>query len=110
MVLERLVQRQDLPRHLRPDGTVVIVVLNMGVALEQVNHREIRRGLAVGDGATFQDEPALGAMGLRELPEEPGLAHPGLADDRHHLALTGPGPLQRSVEGIQLGAHALQSA
>ena len=42
-------------------------------------------------------------MGLCELPEEPGLPHTWLADDRHHLALTIAGPLQRLAEDVQLG-------
>ena len=41
-VLERLVERQHLPGHLGPDGRVVIVLLDVGVALEQVDDREIR--------------------------------------------------------------------
>ena len=34
--------------------------------------------------------------------EEAGLAHPGLADDCHHLAVPGPGLFQGLVQGREL--------
>jgi hypothetical protein len=40
-------------------------------------------------------------MKLREFPEQPGLAHPRLTDDRDHLPLTGTGLLQRLAELVQ---------
>ena len=45
----------------------------------------------------------MGAMGLRELPEEPGIAHTGFADNRDDVALTTAGPLERLVELAQFG-------
>ena len=36
---------------------------------------------------------------MGELVEEAGLAHPGFPDDRHHLAVPGPGLLQGLVQG-----------
>ena len=62
-VLEGLVQRQHLPGHLGPDGAGVVAVLDMAVALEQVDDREIGRGLAVGHRGALQHPPALGAVG-----------------------------------------------
>jgi hypothetical protein len=42
-------------------------------------------------------------MGVREFPEEPGLPHTRLADDRHNVALTGAGLLERLAELAQFG-------
>ena len=47
-VLEGRVQRQDLPGQLGPDGAGIVVVVDMTVALEQVEHGEVGRRLAVG--------------------------------------------------------------
>ena len=52
----------------------------------------------------MQDEPALGAMGLRDLPDEAGLPDAGLPDDGHDLAVAGRGPCQRATQLLQLGA------
>jgi hypothetical protein len=46
-VLEALVEGEHLPGHLGPDGVCVIVLVNMAIALEQLNHREIGGGLAI---------------------------------------------------------------
>ncbi len=66
---------------------------------EQVADRQIRGGLAIGGRAALQQKPALGARRLGELTEEAGLPHPGLPDDRHHLAVPRPCPLQGLVQG-----------
>ena len=50
----------------------------------------------------MQDEPALAAMRLRDLPDEAGLADARLPDDGHDLAVTGGGPFQRAAEQLQL--------
>ena len=47
------------------------------IGLEQVHHREIGGGLAVGHRAALQLQPALHTMGVEELVEQTGLAHPG---------------------------------
>ncbi len=56
--LERRVQGEELAGDLLADGALVIAVADPAVGLEQVDHGEIGRGLAVGDGARFQHEPA----------------------------------------------------
>ena len=65
----------------------------MAVALEQVDDGEVRRGLAVGHRGALQHPPALGVVGVDELIDQARLAHPGLADQRHHLAVPRPGLL-----------------
>ena len=46
-VLEGWVERQHLAGHLGPDGTRVVALLHVAVALEQVDDREVRRRLAI---------------------------------------------------------------
>ena len=46
-VLESVVQRQHLPGHLGAHGTHVVAILNAHVVLQQLDHREVGRGLAV---------------------------------------------------------------
>ena len=40
--LQRLVQGEELPGHLGPDGAGVITLLDVAIALEEVNDGEIR--------------------------------------------------------------------
>ena len=58
--------------------------------------------LAVGDGAALEDQPALGAVRVRELAEQARLADAGLADHRHDLAAPRPGLLQRLAQLLHL--------
>ena len=44
--------------------------------------------MAVGHRAGLEHEPVLGP-GVGELPDDPGFADAGLADQRDHLAVTG---------------------
>jgi hypothetical protein len=81
----------------------VIAVLDLTVGLEQVNDGEMGGGFAVGHGATLRYQPAVGAMGLRELPEEPGLTHAELADGRHDLTMATAGAFQGLAQGVQFG-------
>ena len=98
--LQRLVQGEELPGHLGPDGAGVVTLLDMAIALEEVDDGEIRRRLAVRHRGAFEQQPALGAVGVAELIEQPRLAHAGLADHGHHLAVPSlrllPGPAARS--------------
>ena len=80
----------------------VVAVVNLEVGLEQVAHGEVGGGLAVGDRAAFELEPAAGVMRPDELVEQAGLAHPGLANDRHDLAVAGAGALQGLAQGLEL--------
>jgi hypothetical protein len=67
---ERRRKRQDLSRDLLPDLPRVVAALDREVAAEQLDHGKVGGGLTVGDRGGFQDEPAVHAMGVRELPEE----------------------------------------
>ena len=81
----------------------VVPVLDLEVALEQVDDRQVAGRLAVGDGARLQDEPAVDAMGVRDLPDEPRLPDPRLPDEGDHLAVAGAGPLEGLAKLLQLG-------
>ena len=52
--------------------------------------------------AAVHDEPALDAMRVRDLPDQPRLADARLADDGHDLAVAGGGPGQRVAQLLQL--------
>ena len=78
------------------DTPLVIALLDLEVAPEQVADGEVGRGLAVGDRAAFELEPALGVMGPCKLVEEARFAHTRLTNDRHDLPVAAlrpdPGP------------------
>jgi hypothetical protein len=90
---ERPIETQATADHLVPNLPLIVTGLDLEVALEEVDHRQVARRLAVRDRGGFQDEPALQAMGARELVDDARLAHPRLADDRRHLTATVTGEL-----------------
>ena len=65
------VECQHLSGHLRPDRARVVVLLYVAVALEQVDHGEVRRRFAVGHRSTFEHQPPRCVMGMDELIGEP---------------------------------------
>ena len=116
-VLDRHVQEREEGRQGRPEGRIqgeelagelladlapVVAVVDLEVGLEEVAHGEVGSGLAVGDRAAFEQEPAVGVMGADELVDQAGLAHPGLPDHRHDLAVAGAGMLQGLAQGLDL--------
>ena len=115
-VLHRHLQQGQEGRHGRPQGRVqreqppgellayvppVVAVLDLEIGLEQVDDGQIRGGLTIGGRAALQQEPALGARGMDELVDEAGLPHSGFPNDRHHLAVPGPGLLHGLVHGLE---------
>ena len=104
--LQRVVEGEQLARHLLADLAQVVPVLDLEVALEEVDHRQVARRLAVRDRGALEDQPALQAMRVGELVDEARLAHPRLADDRRHLTVTVAGELLGAAELLQLGVAA----
>ena len=104
--LERAVQAQHPPQHLGAHLPVIVLVADLEVALEQIDHGQVARGLAVGDGRGFQDYPVLHPMRVGELVDQPRLAHAGLADDRDHLAPTGAGLAEHPPQVLDLSVAA----
>jgi hypothetical protein len=96
-LLQGGVEREHLPGHTSPDSTRVVTVLHLDVALQQVEHREVRRGFAVGHRGALQHPPALSTVRVDHLVDQARLAHAGLAEERHHLPVPGASPLQRLV-------------
>ena len=84
----------------------VVAAVDREVAAEQLDHGQIGGGLAVGDRGGLQDEPAVHAVGVGELPEEPRLAHARLPDHGDHLAVPQAGPVEGAAELLQLGVAA----
>ena len=95
-------QRDQFAGDFVADLPLFITVVNVEVALEQVDDRQIGGGLAIGGRRALQQEPALRARSLGELVEETGLADPRFPDDRHHLAVPSPSLFQRLVQGREL--------
>src|SRR5262249_7506599 len=104
--LEVPVEGQELARHLFADLAGIVRALDRKVRPEELEDGQVIRRLAVGDGAGLEDEPALGAIGMSELPIETGLADTRFPYDGHHLPVTGPGALERLVELLQLALPA----
>ena len=94
------VQCQELPDEPLTDTPLVIALLDLEVAPEQVADGEVGRGLAVGDRAAFELEPALGVMGPCKLVEEARFAlqgSPMTAD----LPVAALGPIQGLAQGLE---------
>src|SRR5207244_12869267 len=83
-------------------GRWVVSLLDVAVALEQVNDREVGRSLAIRHRGALQHQPPRCVMGMDELIDQARLSHARLADHGHHLAMTRPGPLQRLLQNSQL--------
>ena len=74
----------------------------MGIAPEQVEHREVGGGLAVGHGGALEHPPALRVVRVDTFIDEAGLPHSGLADHGDHLPVSGPSTLQGLDQGREL--------
>jgi hypothetical protein len=67
--LQGFVQGEQLAHHLLPDLAQVVPVLDLEVALEEVDHGQVACRLAVRDRGALDGEPALQAVGVGELVE-----------------------------------------
>jgi hypothetical protein len=68
--LQAFVQGEQLARHLLADLAGVIPLLDLEVAFEKVDHRQVARRLAVGDRGAFEGEPTLKVIPLNS-PHRP---------------------------------------
>src|ERR1044072_1576145 len=91
---ESLIEREQLAGDLLTDAARLIALFDLEVDVEQVDDREIGRGLPVRHARCLEREPALCPMGMDKLVEQSRLPHPWLPDHRHHLTMPGPGLLQ----------------
>jgi hypothetical protein len=69
---------------------------------QQLDNGQVRRGSAIGDQGTFQDQPAVSAVRPDELPDKPRLPHAGLAHHCDGLPVPGGGALQGLSQLLQL--------
>ena len=76
----------------------VVVVVDVGIAFEQVNHREIGRRLAVRHRGTL-GQTTLRVVRVDELVHQARFPHP-LPRPRHHLAMPAPAR-SRPAQGRQ---------
>jgi hypothetical protein len=83
--LERAVQAQHFAHDLVAHAARVVARIDLEVGAQQVDHRAIRGGLAVGHRCALQHQPWLRPRRTQELPEQPRLAHARLADHRDDL-------------------------
>src|SRR5262249_29566803 len=95
--LQRPVQRKQLAGDFLTDLAQVVAWLDLEVTAEQLDHREIRRRLAVRYAHRFDHEGAGRATRMRELPEQTRFAHARLTDDSDDLAPAAP----REIEGFR---------
>jgi hypothetical protein len=100
--LQRAVQRQQLARHAFADFPLAVAVLDLEIRIQELDDGQVRCGSAIGDRAAFEDQPAVGAVRLRELPEQPRFPHPGLAHDGDGLPVPGDSALERLCQLLQL--------
>ena len=100
--LQCSVQRQELAGHAFADLPLVVTLLDPAIRLQQLDDRQVRRGLPVGDRAAFEHQPAMGTVRPRELPDEPRFPHAGLAHDGDCLPVSRGGALQHLRELVQL--------
>src|SRR5258705_7638324 len=84
---ERVIEGAQPGGHLLPDLVVTVALVQLEVALEEIDHRQVAGSLAVGEGGRFQGEPRLDAVGVSELVQEAGLPHPGFPDQGDDLAV-----------------------
>src|SRR5262245_170739 len=62
-----------------------LALRDLEVRLEKINDGQVTGGLAIRQGAGLQDEPVLGAVGVGELVDKPGLADACLPHDGNEL-------------------------
>ena len=83
---------------------MIVPVAYLEISLEQVDHRPVADGLAVGDGGSVHDHPLMHPMGVGELVDQPGFADARLTNDCHHLATPPLGSGLNAFELLHFGA------
>jgi hypothetical protein len=69
-LLEGFIEGEHIARDLGPDRPGIVIPRDPAIALEQVEHWDIRRGLALGHRGALQHPPGLGLMGMDELVDQ----------------------------------------
>src|SRR4029453_9259867 len=100
--LERAIQRQQLARDLLANLPRLVSRLDLKIDPEQLDDRQKRCRFALGNRTAFDDQPALRAIGVGELPVQTGLANARLSNDSDDLAVPVAGALEGLSELVQL--------
>lgn len=87
------VVREELAGHLLGDFPLVVALVNLEVAFQKIDHRQVRARLPIRDRTAVEDEPGSAPLGMDKLPDEPRLANAWLA--HHGGDLTAPSTRQR---------------
>ena len=104
-VLQRAIQGQDLAVDLLAPGALVIFRRNSEILVQQIDQRQISRGLAVRNRKGLQHHPARLRDGL-EFVEEPGLPDSRLSHYRDDLTAPLPGQIRRAAHRVHFNLPA----
>src|SRR5262245_45047275 len=99
--LESRVTLEDVVCHLRPYLLAVGAIRDLEVPLEEIDHWQVAHRLPVGERVPLEDSPTL-ELRLDELVHQTRLANARLTDDRHDLAVAGPGQPASALQLLQL--------
>jgi hypothetical protein len=69
--LQPAIEGHDLSGHLFPDVPGRVAVADPEVPLEEIDERQIARGLAIRYGVRLEHQPVVHAMGVGQFEEEP---------------------------------------
>ena len=95
-------ESRQLGDDLVPHPRFVIAGMDVEIAGQEVDQRQIRGGLAIGHRPRLQYQPSLHRRGMDELEEDTGLADAGLAHEGDDLAASGPRVRRRAAQRLDL--------
>ncbi len=96
------VQGQQLPGYHLARLADIVLSLDLEISLEELDDWQERGRCPVGNRGRLNDGPAVGAMGVHDLPHEPALADPGFTDGCHDLTVSVRGPSECLTNVLQL--------
>jgi hypothetical protein len=99
---ERLVGGEQLARDLLLDFPLVVAVVDLEIAPQELDHREVGRGPPVGEGAALEETEAVRLYGVGDLPDKARLAHARVADQGQDAAAAQSRPRRRRARLGQL--------
>jgi hypothetical protein len=80
--------------------------VDLEITPEQFDDRQVRRRTTIRSSVGFQNQPVRCVVRMEKLVHQSRLAHPGFADDRHHLTATVAGKPLRAEKLLQLDVAA----
>ena len=95
--LERCIQVGDPFRYPVPPRRRIVSLGDSEIAMQQLDHRQVRRPLAVRDRGRLEDRPVSACLRL-EFEDEPRLSHARFGHEGDKLSGSGLGELRREPE------------